>query len=77
MRPFPSLLLAVPDRRRTASRIGPPQISEAFLCALALRRIRDTAVRRPHFAASGNPVSPDPIVDWSLTAVLVGRNPLL
>jgi hypothetical protein len=39
---FPSELLAVPDQRRTASRIRTFTVVERFVYALALRRIRDT-----------------------------------
>jgi hypothetical protein len=47
-----SELVAVPEQRRTASRFPRPQIMEALVHALALRRIRDTGrVMRRHVGA--------------------------
>jgi hypothetical protein len=51
-----SELVAVPEQRRTASRFPRPQIMEALVHALALRRVRDTGrVMRRHAGRVSNP----------------------
>jgi hypothetical protein len=49
LRPRPFELGAVPDQRRTASCILTWEIVQRLVYALALRRIRDTAVPRHQF----------------------------